>query len=279
MKAKDVLELVNRDIGPEEESLFRVYTKQSVLMRHYIDMGDLPPHPIDITKKENQALIRDLIGRVICELAEGYKEYCDIYTLTHQPDRDMSVINDKLYAFNEEHADTFHFIVEIMIYANIDFQDIGAYIIAQAHDKQLHGLVDMHNRDDLNSIITNYCAHHLFTLYGVDLRTILFNNLKLKAPDDFILGGRAISDTAHETYRSILWDLTYLLQMANNELKAKPWVQNPKESNIPNFQQKVAEAVVQFFLYTYALGHTPVSLERVYSVKNYINLERVKSKY
>ena len=51
----------------------KIYELQKQLIDGYVKIEGLPQYPINVNTKSSQVLIKDFVGRVIEELAEGYE--------------------------------------------------------------------------------------------------------------------------------------------------------------------------------------------------------------
>ena len=78
----------SRDIQEMPEKVFdgqyleKIYELQKELLDGYIGIEGLPQYPININSKKSQVLIKDFVGRVIEELAEGYESMLEVVKLT-----------------------------------------------------------------------------------------------------------------------------------------------------------------------------------------------------
>ena len=71
MDARDI-----KEVPPVVEGgkyLEAIYSLQKELIDHYVSIEGLPQYPLDVNTKKNQLLIKDVVGRDLEELAEGYE--------------------------------------------------------------------------------------------------------------------------------------------------------------------------------------------------------------
>jgi len=98
----------NRDVKVEipyipSTGIFTViWDKQSALLDRYIGVEKLPEYPLNLDTKEHQLIMKDLLARVVEELAESFE-------CLKKDEIDMP-------GAVEELADALHFIVEAMIF-------------------------------------------------------------------------------------------------------------------------------------------------------------------
>ena len=97
--------------------------------------------------------------------------------------------------------------------------------------------------------------------------------------NEFLRGGRALSDNVGNEMAILLWRFTYYLQLTRNTLKNKPWKQSgvlTDEGRYEHFMKKATEALFAFLAFS---GFSAKSLYTIYFCKNKINQFRIKSKY
>ena len=132
----------SRDIKEEPKPiadskyLETLYGLQKELLDNYIKIEGLPMYPLDINTKKSQIILKDFVGRVIEELAEGYESLLAVDELTQKNELWVNEINevDYIQTLNhlqnagEEIADSLHFMLELLIYSNIQPKDIDDFI-------------------------------------------------------------------------------------------------------------------------------------------------------
>ena len=113
-----------------------IYQLQKELLKGYIGIEGLPQYPIDVNTKKSQVLLKDFTGRVIEELAEGYEAMLQVEELTVKnkfwvdsyDGNDLTQCLNHLQNVGEEMADSLHFMLELLIYANIEPEDIDTFV-------------------------------------------------------------------------------------------------------------------------------------------------------
>lgn len=310
----------SRDIKQEPRAitngqyLEELFSLQKGLLDDYIKIEGLPQYPININTKKSQVLIKDFIGRVIEELAEGYESILSVkeLTFTHkywynlgtaigssEERKGFELAISHLQNVSEEMVDALHFFLELLIYVNITPEDLKNWFIDQyTHKRGLKeyiegvtkGKYDLNNTLDMlgftfsilekgqatsNSIhfidlLDKYQVLHTHDEKGIDLRYLTMGSVVYTS-------GLSID------YPGMLWGITYVLNLARNCLKNKPWKQSGVITDENNFRAMVIEAfVAMMVLFRYMLREKPEwydDLYWLYFKKNQVNHFRIKSKY
>lgn len=221
----------SRDIKLEPDKvennqyLEKIYELQKNLLEGYIRIEGLPQYPININSKKSQILIKDFVGRVIEELAEGYESLLMALELTNKNKLWLSDYNDSdlLQTLNhiqnagEEMADAMHFMVELLIYSNIYPEDIKSYINQKYTKEEGNGIIDLCMNYFTNSVDNEICC-------GINILNIVKDDedlpKEIKSQDFRLLKcGVEIGNNIYEKYKPIIWDVTYHLNIARNYLK------------------------------------------------------------
>lgn len=284
--------------------LEEIYDLQKKLIEGYIGIEGLPDYPLDVNIKKNQLLIKDFIGRVIEELAEGYESLREVSQLclknknflTDFIDKDLNQTMNQLQNASEEMADAMHFMVELLIYSNIQPEDINAYInkgLKSSKDENaLHEFIDNPNvlekamqfgyvlyNEYLKATIPGMNSKYL-NLIKVYKREREDNPEKINQMDErLITCGHYFHPDLYNGLKLVFWDVTYHLNIARNYLKNKPWKQSEMMTNEVKFQEELVIAFITMMGAFYISGITPENLYVLYFKKNQINLFRQKSNY
>lgn len=263
--------------------LENIYSLQKVLLDSYIGIEGLPNYPIDVNTKRSQVILKDFIGRVVEELAEGYESHLEVVKIMDSVGENISLLSQEKYDMmishlqnlNEEQADAMHFMVELLIYANIQPEDIYSWVEKKAAEQNI--LLPK----DKNNIIS--AAMHLGYEHGrEDFDNQYYYFLPFESSDDvlkYIPGGREYNREEVMNMRKSLWDITYALNIARNCLKNKPWKQSGVMTNEILYQSLLVEAFVYMMGYYARLGIDSGSLYYLYFKKNMVNQFRIKSQY
>lgn len=283
-----------RDIKEEprviEDSRYleEIYSLQKELLKNYQKIERLPPYPIDVNTKESQVILKDLTGRVIEELAEGYESHILIKGMVEKVGLNLDLMDEDIYNnmishlqnLNEELADALHFMVELLIYANIEPEDINSWI----DKKYLEIDGSLPERFKKNPDILNKAGLLYYSTWQSKVRVI--NSIPLldvSVSDEqvkYLPGAKFYSDVlVEEDSCKCLWDITYSLNISRNCLKNKPWKQTGVMTNEVLYQSKLVESFVSLIGYFSLLSITPEELYYIYFKKNKVNQFRIESKY
>lgn len=303
MDSRDIKE--EPGIIPEHKYLEEIYQMQKNLLSGYIDIEGLPQYPVDINTKASQTLLKDFTARVIEELSEGYESFenvMDLFEANHsrlvQTNGDcieyMGILNH-LQNANEENADAIHFFIELLIYANIQPDDIKAYMVKWVrYNRCPQSVVDSLNKNykdilstamnlgvmwimdkgDIGVIFHNNATDLIKWYENMDSETLMDYNTKL------LEGGRYFNHVEYSVnYPYLLWKITHHLNIARNFLKNKPWKQSQVMTQELKYQAELVKAFIYFCGYLGWIGMDSKEVFYIYFKKNHINLFRQKSKY
>lgn len=273
------------------EYLQEIYREQKILIDHYVSIEGLPKYPINVNTKQSQTLLKDFTGRVIEELAEGYESFLQVKEMTEKnhgwmleyKEADYIQCLNHLQNANEEQADALHFMVELLIFANIQPEDIQAYVVMTT--KEFTGKTNLEGFPFSNDIIRNCQILGAAILAEDPLQTFrnfervdILGNTEAET-DMFYQGGRYYNVFGYHNFKQMLWDITYHLNISRNYLKNKPWKQSEMMTNEGEYQGSLAKAFVIMMGYFHYLGLTSKEIYFLYFKKNMVNQFRIKSNY
>lgn len=295
MDSRDIKEMPEKVY--EEKYLEKIYELQKELLDEYVKIEGLPPYPVNINSKKSQVLIKDFVGRVIEELAEGYESMLEVVNITKENkfffgDIVISEIQravNHLQNVSEEMADAMHFMVELLIYSNIQPEDIDAYIskrmpwlkISNTVRRSMNAgmaMLAIDNEDpDLGATNCKNMVDLISKLKQVE------SELNPEGDDvrdwELYQAAHLVSEKDFNQRKKDLWDITYHLNLARNFLKNKPWKQSPMMSDETRYQEQVVLAFIKMMGFFAYLGITPENLYHIYFKKNMVNRFRQKSNY
>lgn len=272
--------------------LEKIYELQKVLVDHYVKIEGLPPYPISVNTKPSQIILKDFTGRVIEELAEGFESHLLIDELTSNnlywsdedgSSNDYQQMVNHLQNLNEEQADAMHFMTELMIYCNIQPDDIQAWIDAYVKKYNFNSInagapyVGTDGDVIANAIELGYAIFEgdlTLSREGVNLVKYI-DEVKLK----YLPGARYLSMELMELSEKLLWRVTYHINISRNCLKNKPWKQSGVMTDETLYQSKVVEAFVYMMTYFGFIGMGSKEIYYLYFKKNMVNQFRIKSNY
>ena len=286
MDARDIKEIP--PVVEDGRYLEAIYSLQKELIDHYVGIEGLPQYPLDVNTKKNQLLIKDFVGRVIEELAEGYESFKLVGEITEKNqlwfngdyNNEYVQMLNHLQNANEEQADALHFMVELLIFANIQPEDIDSYCNKICDDLNQHTLTLTTNTLHKAGMI----GYNMLKVdNGSEVTTPVLNLLSLLDSDkdtSLIKGGSLYSSSSYLEMKSNMWDVVYHLNIARNYLKNKPWKQSQMMTNESAFQEELVKAFIKLIGYFYTLGLT--HLEDIYILyfkKQRVNKFRIHSNY
>lgn len=300
----------SRDIKEEPQEIVdgsyldKIYDLQKVLLSGYINIEGLPEYPININTKKNQSLIKDFVGRVIEELAESFESLIfidDIMQetkyLTFYKDYKEELVKlcNHLQNANEELADALHFMVELLIYSNIQPEDIDKYINKKVETSGKQVVLDNTNTLqralDFGYYWIQDCTPYINDISPINIINIIrrlevYNNAYGENHGRVDVDFRLIP-AAHEynrlryiSYKSVMWDISYHLNIARNYLKNKPWKRSQMMTDEVRFQEEIVKAFVSMMgLFKYMGIENANEVYFIYFKKNLVNQFRQKSNY
>ena len=292
MDSRDIKEMPEKVY--DEKYLEKIYELQKELLDEYVKIEGLPPYPVNINSKKSQVLIKDFVGRVIEELAEGYESMIEVVNITKENkfffgDVTVSEIQravNHLQNVSEEMADAMHFMVELLIYSNIQPEDINAYI-----DKVMPvikssniirrsmnvGIAMLSISNDDNGTTTGGYVDLVAKMKRVNYE--LYPDGDDDRDWELYQAGHNVNELDFIQRKKDLWDVTYHLNLARNFLKNKPWKQSQMMSDEIRYQEQIVLAFIKMMGLFANIGITPENLYHIYFKKNMVNRFRQKSKY
>lgn len=274
--------------------LEKIYELQMDLINEYVKIERTPAPPININTKSSQVLLKDFTGRVIEELAEGYESLIEVDALTQKnrlwqyeyDEKDMVMCFNHMQNASEEMADAMHFMVELLIYANIQPEDINEYVsrlIPATHKvgSKLHNNVIAKCMIKGTSDIREMYPEILNFKY-VPMRNIwahCYQDLPLPKNENLIHCGSRYNHDYYRLFKAMLWDVTYHLNIARNFLKNKPWKQSQMMTNEELYQEELVKAFIAMMGAFYEMEIDDTNLYYIYFKKNLTNKFRQRSKY
>lgn len=301
MDSRDITEEPIKVVGGKY--LEYMYSLQKNLLEQYIKVEGLPQYPIDVNTKKSQIILKDFVGRIIEELAEGYEALILVSKLTEKnklwkseyEDVDYIQCLNHLQNAGEEMADAMHFMLELLIYSNIQEEDIEAYLNNWLKDKVSFGLtktlptlakamqvgLSILYNDPCNMVSEpkdmnkTYLLEEFENMEVDDENRSSIYNMDLR----FHQCGRVYNKLIYSSYKYMMWDVTYHLNIARNFLKNKPWKQSQMMTNEGAYQEEIVKAFILMMGLFLAMGINPENLYFLYFKKNRVNFFRIQSKY
>lgn len=302
MDSRDIIEEPIKVVGGKY--LECMYSLQKELLEQYIKVEGLPQYPIDVNTKKSQIILKDFVGRVIEELAEGYEALILVSKLTEKnklwksdyEEEEYTQCLNHLQNAGEEMADAMHFMLELLIYSNIQAKDIEDYLDNWLKDKVSFGvtktLPTLAKAMQVGlSILYNDPCNMVSELKAMNKTYLLeeFESMDEDSEDPRLVNkridtrfhqcGKFYNKLTYSSYKYMMWDVTYHLNIARNFLKNKPWKQSQMMTNEGAYQEEIVKAFILMMGLFLAMGISPENLYFLYFKKNRVNKFRIESKY
>lgn len=294
--------------------LEEIFKLQKGLLENYIGIEGLPQYPLNVNTRQSQTLLKDFTSRVVEELAEGYESLELLSSLAMESQLfidagyDPKVTKSFIMALNhlqnasEEMADALHFFTELLIYANIQPDDIKSWMLKYMEDNKIENqdILETIERDTLHGAMRLgavlqakynrfFAESHILPSSTISLLEI-YNRTEETEPLDpnhipeydlkLLNIGSIYNEELYYHYKALLWTVTYSLNLARNFLRNKPWKQSQVLTNEVAYQSKLVESFVLMMGAFYFMGvRYSYDLFYIYFKKNKVNQFRQKSKY
>lgn len=302
MDSRDIIEEPIKVVGGKY--LECMYSLQKELLEQYIKVEGLPQYPIDVNTKKSQIILKDFVGRVVEELAEGYEALILVSKLTEKNKLWKSDYEEEEYIqclnhlqnAGEEMADAMHFMLELLIYSNIQAKDIEDYLDNWLKDKVSFGVtktlptlakamqvgLSILYNDPCNVVSEPKAMNKTYLLEEFESMDEDSEDPRLvnkRIDTRFHQCGKFYNKLTYSSYKYMMWDVTYHLNIARNFLKNKPWKQSQMMTNEGAYQEEIVKAFILMMGLFLAMGISPENLYFLYFKKNRVNKFRIESKY
>lgn len=274
------------------QELEYLYDLHKGLLNQYISIEGLPNYPIGVNSRKGQSVIKDMIARVIEELGEGFESTTYAlqmldkfgYNFDIWSRDNYQMLLNHLQNSNEEQVDALAFYLNLLMYSNIQPDDIYSYSNnkLKAH---VHGCL---NLNDLMSV-------------GYDLLMARVTNTKLEAQHQWrvfdeekftnLIGGdydrvkkyipafHELDWYWHDLEAEMAWEISWHLSVARNYLKNKPWKQTMEMTDESRYQEEIVYSFILLLGYFKYIGFDVESLVRLRYYKHLVCEFRIKSNY
>ena len=265
------------------EAIFKYGTEQA---NAYRSIEDIPTGPIDVNIAKNQVILKDFIGRITEELAEGHESLIDVANILGQVgfnkdllDKDsIKVIINNLQNANEEQADALGFYITLFNLANIGYKDIYSYYEVKGDGftskidmgiLMAYGVSIQHKHKDVAIVHYSIFDEDLLSEVGMDINEV----------SKYIPGFHHLSDRKIKLNEIRLWMVVYYLNLARNVLKNRPWKQTQVMSQEDLFQEYLVLSFIYYLGYLATNNFEPHGLFNLFYRKQQLNLWRISTNY
>lgn len=290
-----------REVPPVVENegyLEAIYNLEAELLKGYCGKieKDLPLPPIDINTFKGQQILKDFSARVIEETAEGYEStsaVIDMY-LKHGfnnqtfSDSEWQMVANNLQNSNEEQADAMAFYMALLMYANLEIQDIYDYantklkpLLAGINRNKVENMLDlmllgsyMFDFESEDEELEEDCRYDLLNESNIEDM-----GLDVDHVNSYIPAFRLSNQEFHHHEDHMLWGVAYHINISRNFLKNKPWKQSQELTDITRYSEQLAIGLIKYLGYLYTMGFNPKSLYTLCFKKNRVNHFRQNSGY
>ena len=286
-----------RDITQEPEKtdnkLKTIFSLQKELLNHYQKIEGLPKYPIEVNVKASQVILKDFIGRITEELAEGLESLDKILMVkdkyqdvTRSGEHYKGTVVPMIQNFNEECADALHFAVELLIFSGVDEDMVMSYV----HTYIMNLEADEYSIEDGKRVPTDWLQLLVKAARSRNSRNgmlewsfpekmdampiILAEDMEPYNP-----GCRRLDDTVYKNLMLLYANCTLAFNIARNTLKNKPWKQTQMKTDEANYRMLIIEGFVKLIEFFEFAGLTEDDIYFLYYKKNMVNKFRIKSKY
>jgi hypothetical protein len=262
-----------------QDALEKIFDMQKKLIAEYTIIEGLPYYPIDPLDHAGKRLIKDFKERAVAELGEAYEKLLEIWI--NESNNESYDKIAALEAFNEEIADVMHFLIETLIFCNIEPLHIAKFLQDIA-DENPESFI---KPDNLWLTLFSFAKHQNLS------QNLSYQNINktqcFRVIDDSVLitqradiaGGRIVSGSMMATHAEFMWEITFMLNKAVAYLKIKPWAQEEKIGNGMKFRECMMETLMHFIRYMDFMGQNPIGLYNAYVRKNKILQKRIQDGY
>lgn len=274
------MESVNYPV-PSTKSLEVMMEAQKKLVDHYIAIEGLPNYPVDLSTKRGQLVIRDFTDRLIEEMAESFTAYLALLdTVTNnEPEKGVPALEE----FNIEIADCTHFLLELLIFSDIDCNQLKKYFSDLSNSLPELSVVQWEDNLLQSFLHLGWLQNHLEgvnTTKNVDKRAlfkVVGDSVVMANP--WLAAGQSINTTMVEEVSKLMWQTTYFLKKAVNHLKRKNWSQGEEIGSVLSYKEDLIKAITAYFQWMDAVGNTASGMHYSYFIKNNTNQNRIKNGY
>jgi hypothetical protein len=244
-------------------------TLQKRLIDLYIEKKGQIPYPVDVNNTDSQKFIRELFGFINEEISESF-EVLEYLTRNHpqmKADQTLEMVKE----YNVEQADCMAFMIEILLYCNIEEADLYAYYTLLLNEARMPELIC----GDVLKMAFDYAK-------SIDHMAIMRNRAKFRisrSTEDYHMGAATVGHVSLVETERTLFQVMYYLGLASNKLKNKYWKEETQGVNTEEFHKLIMETWLHYILYLQMNGFTEESVYLTFYRKNQINIDRINNKY
>lgn len=261
-----------------KDYLDEMFIMQEKILKHYITIEGLPPYPVDLSLKSGQKIIKNFTHRMIEELSEGY-EKLEI-ALEAVSTNNQEKARQYIAEYNEELADAMHFLLEILIYCDIDAYFFDSHLEAVFEKLNMPNLW-VRNRPLTNLFrLGNFINTQERTYINPTMEFTIYNKVEVSEFPE-LSGAKKLSRLGLVRHTEFLWHVTHRFNQALNLLDNRDWHQKQRTDDFSRraFYEKLTDGIGILFQYLDFSGQTELGIFKAYKLKNEINQKRITNGY
>jgi hypothetical protein len=217
-----------------------------------------------IDRKDYQSYLRKLISWITDELEEASTEFRGAVDATLVPDTNPS---PHMLRGAHELMDAMHFIVELMIYSEVDHEDIEEYYAQLTKERNLEIIKFS---DGLMSTMA-YGRHTNIWDDQVRIETFITAPIDLITPDASKLAiPFRVSEELYTLRELCMWDITKAFSRAGRYLKNKEWKVTMTETNVTEYQRHL---MIGWLHFGKLLDLCQLEARQTYYLFEYVNMK------
>ena len=251
METKQLLESVELN----HYDLGKMFSLKKNFLEVLNTKSPIPTWPADLSSKVGQSVFREMCTRTGEECAETYTAIILFFDLLGTASRTQEKVNKAIVEISGEVADTFQFLLNVMIYAGVTANEIGNWYNSEELDLEYSILG--------KSI---YLANMELLKEGLKPKLIMRARWTDET-DPYYNCGKNLSLDAEDVIMKLSWDLTHSLFMVANLMKLRSWRNDRNEVDRDNLLNALSDCWAYFFKWAVALGVTEEVLQRLFEVK------------
>lgn len=244
---------------------------QKGLLIHYISIEKIPMYPLEnLEDKKHQKLVRSLMDRLVEELIEALEKRTRILeTANGEPDADSrkSQIKEYQNGFHKEIGDTLHFLIEILLYLDLEKVLPTSYQEWCREDGQIVPW------DNEKTILEN--------IFGISKSVVQLNyaddiwNTVVLLPHEELIAGLRIGGNYDILIERIILRVIYHLQLSKNALKNRDWRKG--KTDILESKNLLLRAIQYYFYLLVLFDYKFTDVIAIYENVNLENHSRIQT--
>lgn len=253
--------------------------EQKGLLNEYIVLEGLPDYPVNLQEKEGQLIIKEFIGRAIEELSEAYDAMLEAFKAAASNNKKTAI--RYLSDYNEEISDFWHFLCEILLYSDMDSDNIEVMIQGYlSENPQYEGFY----RDGrpwkfflqmggyINSPDDRGCIRNKMDRFTIATEDEMIN-------DPMLCGGRRVSETLIQDHAVLLWQITHELYQLANLLKNRRWTTTERIVNQQQYKYQMVMVLMAVGTYMNFIGLGEIQMVTNFQTKGKVLKARIQEGY